>query len=200
MTVTESEPVVPRALVARVKAILLKPAQEWDVIDAEPATVQSLYKSYLIYIAAISPLARLIGDVVFIHAPIIGALVQAIVSYAVWLVGAYLMGLLIDVLAPTFGGQRNPIQALKVAVYSSTASAVAGIFAIIPALSMLAIVGLYGLYLLWLGLPKLMKVPQDKQLAYFAAIIVVLLLAILVIGLLLAPILLAPISLVAHSA
>ena len=187
MTVTESEPVIPRALVERAKAILMKPAQEWDVIDAEPATIKGIYMGYLVYLAAISPIARFIGDVVFLHAPVIRELITAIVSYAIWLGGAYLMALLIDVLAPTFGGQRDRVQAFKVAAYSSTASAVAGIFAIIPALSMLAIVGLYGLYLLWLGLPKLMKVPQEKQLTYFAALLVTMFLVGVVLSIVLTP-------------
>ena len=35
-------------VVERAKAILLQPAQTWPVIDAEPATVQSIYKDWLI--------------------------------------------------------------------------------------------------------------------------------------------------------
>ena len=187
MTVTESEPVIPRALVERVKAILLKPAREWDVIDAEPATIRGIYMGYLVYLAAISPIARFIGDVVFLHSPVISELITLVVTYAIWLGGAYLMALLIDVLAPTFGGQRNPVQAFKVAAYSSTASAVAGVFSIFPPLSMLAILGLYGLYLLWVGLPKLMKVPQEKALPYFAALLVTLFLVGVLLSFVLTP-------------
>ena len=187
MTVTESEPVIPRALVERVKAILLKPAREWDVIDAEPATIRGIYMGYLVDLAAISPIARFIGDVVFLHSPVISELITLVVTYAIWLGGAYLMALLIDVLAPTFGGQRNPVQAFKVAAYSSTASAVAGVFSIFPPLSMLAILGLYGLYLLWVGLPKLMKVPQEKALPYFAALLVTLFLVGVLLSFVLTP-------------
>ena len=187
MTVTESEPVIPRALVERVKAILLKPAREWDVIDAEPATIRGIYMGYLVYLAAISPIARFIGDGVFLQSPVISELITLVVTYAIWLGGAYLMALLIDVLAPTFGGQRNPVQAFKVAAYSSTASAVAGVFSIFPPLSMLAILGLYGLYLLWVGLPKLMKVPQEKALPYFAALLVTLFLVGVLLSFVLTP-------------
>ena len=191
MSVTGTEPVIPPALIARVKAILMKPKDEWAVIEAEPATIQGIYKSYLVYLAALSPVARFIGDVAFRHAPIMASAVAAALSYGIWLVGTYLMALLIDTLAPQFGGERSMVQAFKVAAYSTTASAVAGIFAIIPWLAFFAILGLYGLYLLWLGLPRLMKVPQEKALTYYACLLVVLLGLGLLISLLLGP-LLAP--------
>jgi hypothetical protein len=40
-------------LIERAKAILLKPKETWPVIDAEPATVGSIYKDWLIIMAAI---------------------------------------------------------------------------------------------------------------------------------------------------
>ena len=48
-------------LVQRVQAILLKPKEEWPVIDAEPATVGSIYTQYLVVLAAIPAVAGFIG-------------------------------------------------------------------------------------------------------------------------------------------
>ncbi len=61
--------------------------------------------------------------------PLGWAITSAVVSYVLTLVGVYVLALIIGALAPTFGGTRSPIQALKVAAYSSTAGWVAGIFA-----------------------------------------------------------------------
>jgi hypothetical protein len=47
-----------------------------------------------------------------------------------------------------------------------------GIFLLIPGLAILGILGLYGLYLFWLGAPPLMKTPEDKSIAYTAAVVV----------------------------
>jgi hypothetical protein len=105
--------------------------------------------------------------------PLGSAITSALVAYVLSLAGTYVLGLIIDAIAPTFNGQRSQIQALKVAVYSSTASWVAGIFHLIPGLRLLTILGLYSLYLLYLGLPILMKAPRDKAVAYTAVIIVV---------------------------
>lgn len=170
------------ALMERAKNILFQPKQEWPVIDTEQATVGSLYTGYIIPLAAIGPVATLIGWSVFglripflgsIRMPISAGIRVALIQYAGALVGTFVLALIIDALAPTFGGQKNQIQALKVAAYSATAAWVAGIFGIIPALAILGLVGLYSLYLLYLGLPALMKAPQDKAMGYTVVVIVV---------------------------
>lgn len=178
------------ALLDRVKAILLMPKQEWGVIDAESATVGSLYTGYVIPLAAIPALAGFIGlSVVGISVlggsfkvPMGTGLTWAAVQYCGSLVGVFVLSLIIDALAPNFGGQKNQIQALKVAVYSSTASWVAGIFSIIPSLSMLGLLGLYSLYLLFLGLPILMKAPQDKALGYTVIVLIAAVVVFMLVG------------------
>ncbi len=103
-------------------------------------------------------------------------------QYVLGLAGVFLLGLVIEALAPTFGGTKDRLQAMKVAVYSSTAAWVAGIFGIFPPLAILSLVGLYGLYLLYLGLPKLMKAPQEKALAYTAVSVVAYIVIFIVVG------------------
>jgi hypothetical protein len=178
-------------LVDRVKRILLSPRTEWEVIDAEQTTPAALYTGYIAPLAAIGPIAQLIGFSVFgIPLPLRGtyrvpfgsALTGAITSYVLSLAVIYILALIIDALAPTFSGQRNQIQALKVAAYSSTAAWVAGIFALIPWLGFLGIVGLYSLYLLYLGLPVLMKAPREKALPYTAVVILAAIVLFVVVG------------------
>jgi hypothetical protein len=167
-------------LVQRVKRILLSPRTEWEVIDAEPTMLATLYTGYVMPLAAIGPISQIIGYSVFgitvpfmgtYRVPIGSAITSAVVGYILTLVGTYVLALIIDGLAPTFNGQRNQIQALKVAAYSSTASWVAGIFALIPGLRLLTILGLYSLYLLYLGLPVLMKAPREKAMGYTAVVV-----------------------------
>jgi hypothetical protein len=179
-------------LVDRVKRILLSPRTEWEVIDAEQTTPAALYTGYIAPLAAIGPIAQLIGYSVFgITVPFMGtykvpfgsALTGAIISYVLTLAGTYILALIIDGLAPTFNGQRNQIQALKVAAYSSTAAWVAGIFALIPGLRLLGILGLYSLYLLYLGLPVLQKAPREKALPYTAVVVLAAIVLFMIVGL-----------------
>jgi hypothetical protein len=162
-------------LVSRAKNILLSPKQEWQVIDDEETSVGALYIGYIIPLAAIGPVASIIGMEIFgislpsvgtYRVPIGAALRQGIAQYVMALVGVFVLALIIDELAPYFRGRENRYQALKVAAYSSTAVWVVGIVGLIPALSILWPLGLYSLYLLSLGLPALMKVPQDKAMGY----------------------------------
>jgi len=168
-------------LVERAKRILLQPGQEWQAINTETTTTADLYKSYIAPLAAIGPVASIIGmSVVGVSVPFFGmyrvpfgtAISHAVVSYVLTLAGVYVLALIIDALAPTFAGQKNDIQALKLATYASTAAWLAGVFTLIPMLSILGVLGLYSLYLLYLGLPILMKAPQEKALAYTAVVVV----------------------------
>ena len=58
------------------------------------------------------------------------------------------------------------------AAYSFTAAWLAGIFNIVPQLAILGLVGLYSFYLLYLGLPRLMKSPEDQSIGYIGVTIV----------------------------
>ncbi|HEY2988922.1 MAG TPA: Yip1 family protein [Candidatus Binatia bacterium] len=178
-------------LTERVKNIILQPAEEWQVIEKEPTTVADLYTSYIMPLAAIGPVASIIGLSVIgvtipftgtYRVPLITAVGHAVVTYALALAGVYVLGLIIDALTPTFNATKNSLQALKVAAYSSTAGWLVGIFNLIPALAFLQIFGLYSLYLLYLGLPILMKSPPDKTLAYTVVVIIAAVIIFAIIG------------------
>ncbi|MGH7523995.1 MAG: Yip1 family protein [Gemmatimonadales bacterium] len=178
------------ALVSRVKGILMTPKAEWAVIDDEPTTVGSLYTSYIIPLAAIAPICRFIGMSlvgynlvgVAVKWPVDLGLESAIVQYALSLVSVYVLALIIDALAPNFGGHKNSIQALKVAAYSSTAAWVAGVFLLLPALGILTILGLYSFYLMFLGLPVLMKAPEEKAAGYVIVAVVCAVVLYVIVG------------------
>jgi hypothetical protein len=173
-------------LTERVRSILLQPAQEWPVIEREPSTTSELYTSYIVPLAAIGPVASIIGFSIIgiggYRVPLLSSIGQAVITYVLALAGVYVLALVIDALAPSFLGTKSQIQALKLAAYSSTAAWLSGIFNLIPVLSFLQILGLYGIYLLYLGLPVLMKVPQDKALVYTVVVIVAAIVIFAVIG------------------
>lgn len=178
------------ALQDRVKAILLTPRTEWPIIEAESATTASLYTGYIIPLAAIPVIAGFIGTCfvgvsvlgVSVRVPISAGITSAVVRYVLSLVAVWVLAFIIDALAPSFGGTKNSIQALKVAAYCSTASWLAGIFMLVPALAILGLLGLYSFYLLYLGLPVLMKSPQEKSVGYTVVVIVCAVVLFVVIG------------------
>ncbi len=178
-------------LVGRIKGILLTPSAEWDRIEREPATIGGLFTGYVCILAAIPAIAGLIGGQVFGHGipgfsfkPGIGfAIATAVIGYVGSLLMTFILGTVIDALAPSFGAEKNRVQAFKVAAYSGTAGWVAGVLQIIPALGIITILaGLYGCYLLYLGLPRVMKAPADKATGYAVVTILIAIVVSIVIG------------------
>jgi hypothetical protein len=155
----------------RIRSILLAPSLEWPVIAQEKSEASALFLHYVAILALIPALARFIGaSLVGWYAPVLSSLAGALTTYLAALAITYGLALIIDVLAPRFGGQRDFPAALKLAVYSATPVWIAGIFLLVPGLSFLVILGLHGAYLLWVGLPILMRVPAEKALPFTAAV------------------------------
>jgi Yip1-like protein len=183
-------------LIARVKAILTTPKTEWPVIAAEPATVADLYKNYIIWLAAVPAVCHFIKGSfigygmlgISYRTPIGAGITGMIVGYALTLALVYVVALIVDALAPTFGGQKSPIQALKVVAYSWTASWVAGIGALVPWLGVLVVLAglIYGIYLLYLGLTPTMKSPPEKAGGYTAVTIIIAIVLSWIIGIIVA--------------
>jgi len=165
-------------IVERAKNLILQPGVEWPVIAAEPHTVQGLYTQYVMILAAIPAVATFIGfSIVGFPAFRIGVgpgLAYAMLHYLLSLGMVYVLALVIDRLAPSFGGEKNFMQAFKVAAFSPTAAWLAGVFNILPALSILSpLLSLYSLYLLYMGLSPVMKAPADKAIPYTVVVIIV---------------------------
>ncbi|HRL23779.1 MAG TPA: Yip1 family protein [Brevundimonas diminuta] len=169
----ENPPAVDPSLVSRVKYILTRPKFEWPVIDAESASIKGLFTSYAVILAAIPAVATIVGQIAFGHRGLVGPVLAGALSYVLSLLSVYILGMIIDALAPTFGGTKNPVKAMQVAVYSMTAAWVAGVLNVLPMLGWLAgLLGLYGFYLMYLGLPTLMKTAADKALGYTIVVVV----------------------------
>ena len=180
------------SIVERAKNICLSPATEWPVIAAEPTSTGTLISGYVVPMAAIGAVAGFLGgSLIGRTLPFLGTyrvslatgLVVALFTFCMAIVGVFLLSLVINALAPTFGGEQNSIQALKVAVYSYTPAWIAGALQILPLLGIFVIfAALYGLYLLFLGLPRLMKCPEDKALGYTAVVVVCAIVLSVVVG------------------
>jgi hypothetical protein len=178
-------------LIERIQAILLKPRQTWVTIEQESSDTSSIYRGYLVYLAAIPALAGFIGFSVIgmdmfgvsYRVPIVAGLVNMVVGYVLSLVMIYVLALIANALAPTFKGEKNLLNALKLIAYGATAGMLGGLFNLIPALSMLSVLAaLYTVYLIYAGIPIMMKTPGDKALGYTAVLILCGIVASLILG------------------
>ena len=187
-------------LFARVRGVLLHPTPEWGVIAAEPATVGGLFRSYAVPLAAIGPVCTVIGRLVFgsglpgvaVYRPNpVGLILAELLAYGLALGSVWVLGFVIEALAPTFGAVKDRVSAMKVAVYSSTAGWIGAVFNLVPVLGLLGLLmSLYGLFLLYKGLPVVMRSPGDKTLPYFGATLIAYVVLAVIVGAVVAPVLL----------
>ncbi len=161
--------------------LLLHPRAAWSDLSDEAASVLELYTTYAAVLAALPALARLIGTTVVgvsffgtrYRAPVIGALGYALTSYVLTLGALYVFAMIVDGLAARFDSKGSFVAAMKLSVYSATASWASGVLLIWPALwPLAALLSLYSFYGLYLGLPVLMGTPREKQVPYFVMLVI----------------------------
>ncbi len=167
--------------VLRTTAMLVDPAAAWMQLEKEPGDAAYLLSGYVPVLALIPALSSFVGACLIgviapggevVRVPIVDGLFSAIFGYVATFAEVLLVALLIEMLAPLFGGRRGFTGALTLAVYSFTPVWLAGIFLLLPGLRFLMLTGLYGVYLLAMGLPILMKASAQNSLRYAASIVV----------------------------
>lgn len=170
------------SIIQRATNILLNPGEGWHAISSERATTTELYLSYILPLAAIGPIASFIGMSLIgtsvpllgqIRTPIVPGITTAVLSYVLGLVGVFVFAMIVDALAPAFGGRKDIGRAFKIATYSFTPVWLASVLMVVPMLGMLVLLaGIYGIYMLYRGLPVMMYVDKDKALPYTLVAIV----------------------------
>lgn len=168
------------SIFTRAGHILVQPKSEWPIIKQEQTDLQTLYLQYVAILAVIPAVGSFIANA-FVgtlsagRVPVGNAFGAAVMGYVLSLVMVFVIALIADGLAPTFGGRKNIDRALKLTAYSMTPAWVAGAFAIIPVLGFLISLlgGLYALYLFYLGAPVLMKTTESKTIGYTAVVVAI---------------------------
>jgi len=170
-------------ILARIKNLFMTPKTEWPMIAAEPSSLTQLCLGYVAPLTAWAALMSLVHLTLLgtrlpfgtlERVPLASGLSLAAWTFVASFIGLFLVGVVVNVFAPTFGGTRDQMQALKVAAYSLTPAYCGSVLALSPVLPGLLqfIVLCYGLYVLYLGLPVLMRAPQTRALGYTATVVV----------------------------
>lgn len=171
-------------MLQRVMNIALRPGEEWPVIAQEPMSTAGIYTKYIVPLSAIGPVCSFISAMIWGQRlpftelsirPSIGSLfMMMIITYVLGLVGIAVSALIVEKLAPNFKSQGTFVDGLKMVTFSYAPYWVASVLSLLPFIGMLAVlVGFYGMYLFYLGLPHVMKTPDDQRVPYMAVIVVV---------------------------
>ena len=151
-------------LVDRIKGMLVEPRREWVTVAAEPATAQSLYTGWIMILAAVGPIALLLA----MH-----SIQFAVAQYVLSLITTFVLAVIVDALAPTFGGTKDFVASLKLVAYSYTAAWLSGVFLLLGMLGYLLtlIATIYAFYTFVLGAPVLGKSSPAKAIPFTLVVV-----------------------------
>ena len=177
MGVADGSGVISRAL-----AVLIRPARAWEEIAFQLTPPGTLWRGHILPLAAIPALCGVIGALVFgfniadvgVRMSQRGLILGAVVGYAVTIVAVWLLAQWISLTAPAFGGTREPAAALNLVGYAATASWLGGLAELYPSVGIPVgiLAALWSLYALYLGLPRVMRIPESQALTAFAAALI----------------------------
>ncbi len=178
-------------IIERVKNILVTPKTEWAVIDGETATPPSLLMSYVLPLSLIASVGTILQGVLFAGTFSFGLkyyITGAVIAFIAQILSFYISAIVIDMLAPSFGSEKNIGKSAQLVAYSGTAGYVGAFLSFIPVLGMLISIAawVYGIYLMYLGIGPLKKTPEDKKVVYmivsFLVMIVLYFILVLILG------------------
>jgi hypothetical protein len=151
-------------LVDRIKGMLVEPRREWVTVAAEPATAQSLYTGWIMILAAVGPIALLLA----MH-----SIQFALAQYVLSLITTFVLAVIVDALAPTFGGTKDFVASLKLVAYSYTAAWLSGVFLLLGMLGYLLtlVATVYAFYTFVLGAPVLGKSSSEKAIPFTLVVV-----------------------------
>ena len=164
------------------KSIVLTPEAEWTRIMSEESERQSLIRygvtmtviAYFLLFALSFLTSMMISTIVPFSAAHIVASVA--VDFALSVASIYFVPQILAAIAPSFGGENNSLNALKLFVFASTPAWLGMAVSVIPIIGWLAALagGLYAIYLFWKHFAEALRIPEDKKIGYLIVGILVL--------------------------
>jgi hypothetical protein len=160
-----------KALLIRVKNILIRPKDEWQVIKDEQTTRKQVIAGYVAVLAAVPLAISLIETVAFgsgvKQSDRLASISFLFMGYALWyvmiVIDIIILGAIINAIVDPGGRRRDGRNGLTVAAYASTPLFLVGIVVSIPGMGLLVYgTVLYSVYLLYLGIRHLLDVEQRR--------------------------------------
>lgn len=193
-------------IIERVKNILIAPKTEWEVINGETATPGSLLMTYVLPLSIIGAAGGLLKGL-FVSGTLLGGfgmkyfIVTALVALIASLAAYFITVIFVDLLAPSFGSEKNIGKSAQLVAYAGTASYVGGLLSFIPFIGWLISLAAwgYGIYLMYLGIGPLKKTPEDKKVLYMLVVYVILIVLYFILIAILGAVLYAALGLTAVS-
>ncbi|MCR4437601.1 MAG: YIP1 family protein [bacterium] len=159
---------------SRARDVLLAPRSAWEQIKAEQLTTSQIVGQY-VALLAIVPAAAFYLRFFFSRGRVWVHFLSTAVYFVLCLALARGGARIIEAIARRFEVQGEGIDFLKLVAFSLTPAFLGGVFLVIPWLSGLTfLLALYSLYLLYVGIPMLVRCPDEQVLSFAVSGMVVL--------------------------
>ncbi len=176
--------------ISNAKEVILHHEAEWTRILSDENDKQSLlrYGMVLLTIAYVLlfALSLVVGMAVTSILPFsaLHIITSVAIQFALSIASLYFVPMILASLAPSFGGQNNPMNALKLFVFASTPAWLGMAVSMIPLLGWLAAIagGIFAIYLFWHHVAEAMSIPAEKKVGYVVVAVIVLVVINIVIG------------------
>ncbi|MGQ9846876.1 MAG: Yip1 family protein [Bacteroidales bacterium] len=178
------------ALISRTKNLILKPEEEWKVIESEDTKPGTVMMNFVLPYLVLDFIASLLGSYLFawrwFFNPIRYAVATALTSFVVYIIVLYVTPIIIKALGYSFGTEVSQEKAFKLIAYSFVPLYLIAILTdLFPVISILSILGLYSLYILWHGFGSLLHAPEDKKVGFYIVSILIIIGEYIVLSLIL---------------
>ena len=187
-------------LIERVKNILITPKTEWEVINGETATSQSLLMGYVLPLAIVAAVGSLLKGLLFAGAfGLKFFIITAVIAFISSVIAYYVTVIIVDMLAPSFGSEKNMGKSAQLVAYSGTPSYVGVLLSFIPVIGWIVSLAAwaYGVYIMYLGIGLLKKTPEDKKVVYMIVAFLIMIVLYFILVTILGAILFAAVGLTA---
>ncbi|HEY3876506.1 MAG TPA: Yip1 family protein [Candidatus Kapabacteria bacterium] len=171
-------------------AIVRNQNAEWDRMKAEESQRQNLLRygimMLIVAYALLFVLTAVFSTVASLFVPFsaVHAVTSVVVQFALAIASLYFVPQILAAIAPSFGGQNDALNALKLYVFAMTPAWIGQTVGVIPLLGWLAALagGIYAIYLFWQHISDALSVPADKKIGYVIVSVLVLVVVFFVIG------------------
>lgn len=160
------------------------PREEYDLIRQETLANKKLYLAHVLILAAIPSVSSYfgatttgwsIGTLEKIKIGHESALLMAVLMYFAIIAGIVFMGLFIHWMARTYGTTPSYTKCIVFAAYTATPIYLAGLIALYPNTALYLIGSIiavaYTVFLLYLGIPRMMKIPEERGFLFSTSIV-----------------------------
>jgi hypothetical protein len=170
----------------RINILIIKPEESWNLIKQENKSRKVVVKEFLLPVSILIGICSLLGTLFFSNVDASFSLAyvffNGLISFLIIFLEVYLSSWIITEVATSFTDDVDTDRIFNLVIYSHApfliTLAITGLF---PQLLFIVVLGFFTFYIYWLGIQKMLTIPEDRRMIFFlfSALVMVLIFLLL---------------------